>query len=51
MKKLTLSLMAVLLTLGSFSQSTEGTKASKSDDSRMQWWKDAKFGLFIQWGI
>ncbi|MBD0297827.1 MAG: alpha-L-fucosidase [Flavisolibacter sp.] len=24
---------------------------SSSDKARMQWWKDAKFGMFIHWGV
>src|SRR5438477_11578083 len=26
-------------------------KAQQSDDHRMDWWKDARFGLFIHWGV
>jgi alpha-L-fucosidase len=22
-----------------------------NDSSRMDWWKDAKFGMFIHWGV
>ena len=51
MKKLTLFFLAVLVALWSSSQNTDATKSAKPDESRMQWWKDAKFGLFIHWGI
>jgi alpha-L-fucosidase len=51
MKKLTLFLMAAMVTVWSFSQNTDGTKTARPDDPRMQWWKDAKFGMFIHWGI
>jgi alpha-L-fucosidase len=26
-------------------------KSKKTQDQRMQWWRDAKFGLFIHWGL
>jgi len=51
MKKLTLFLIAAMVAGWSFSQNTNGNKAAKPDDPRMQWWKDAKFGMFIHWGI
>lgn len=25
--------------------------AQKSEDSRMDWWREAKFGLFVHWGL
>jgi alpha-L-fucosidase len=28
---------------------TQETKAEK--DARMKWWREARFGLFIHWGI
>jgi alpha-L-fucosidase len=27
----------------------EETKAAR--DARMKWWREAKFGLFIHWGV
>src|SRR6478736_6003543 len=24
---------------------------SQQEDPKMQWWKDAKFGMFIHWGV
>jgi len=26
------------------------TESPEQRDARMQWWRDAKFGLFIHWG-
>jgi len=34
-----------------FSQNGEGTAQSKVNDPKMKWWRDAKFGMFIHWGI
>ena len=49
MKKITFPLgMAILLML-SFCSSPE-KKETKTED-RMQWWNDAKFGMFIHWGV
>ncbi len=41
----------ILLNLFSISQNGDGTVKGKVDDPKMQWWKDAKFGMFIHWGI
>lgn len=32
---------------------TTGARASSqpSDDERMEWWRDARFGMFIHWGL
>jgi len=30
---------------------TQARAQSPSDKERMQWWKDAKFGMFIHWGV
>ncbi|MCX6236154.1 MAG: alpha-L-fucosidase [Bacteroidia bacterium] len=42
MKKLLTSMMALVLVLNTYAQ-------SKPD--KMDWWKEAKFGLFIHWGV
>ena len=42
MKKILLSAMVILFTINTFAQ-------SKPD--KMDWWKEAKFGLFIHWGV
>jgi alpha-L-fucosidase len=56
MKKFLPALLLVSLVYASgFSQQTETknflseTKAQK--EQRMKWWKDARFGLFIHWGL
>ncbi|WP_309009054.1 alpha-L-fucosidase [Pelagicoccus sp. SDUM812005] len=43
-----LVLMAVMLS--SVAQSSE-VKQPLSDDERMEWWRDAGFGMFIHWGL
>jgi len=42
------AVIAVLMGLGSMATCDE-TQAEK--DARMKWWRDAKFGMFIHWGI
>ncbi len=32
-------------------QNVAATITTKQTDPKMQWWKDAKFGMFIHWGI
>ena len=46
MKKLLLSLLICVQFLTAFAQETENEKAA-----RMQWFEDAKLGIFIHWGI
>ncbi|MFD1255254.1 alpha-L-fucosidase [Mucilaginibacter terrae] len=48
MKKL---LSAMLLT-GCLSQGiAQTTKPAETENKKMEWWKDAKFGMFIHWGV
>jgi alpha-L-fucosidase len=35
----------------SFSQSAPPKREDTTHDSRMQWWRDARFGMFIHWGV
>ena len=45
MKKLTILFLGVLLAYG-------GVKAQQqSSDARMAWWREARFGMFIHWGV
>ncbi|MEI6737156.1 MAG: alpha-L-fucosidase [Pseudomonadota bacterium] len=36
---------------GVSAQNIEGTIGSKQNDPKMQWWNEAKFGMFIHWGV
>lgn len=51
MKRIVWLLCFIIIYNISFSQNGEGIAASKQNDLKMQWWKDAKFGMFIHWGI
>lgn len=51
MKKYAFTVLGFVLAIVSFSQNGEGNAASKMNDPKMQWWRDAKFGMFIHWGI
>jgi alpha-L-fucosidase len=51
MRKIFLCSLLALLATFSVAQNGEGSAASKQNDPKMQWWKDAKFGMFIHWGI
>ena len=51
MKKFTTLLFSIFLTFSLMAQNGDGASASKQNDPKMQWWKDAKFGMFIHWGI
>jgi len=48
MKKLSLIFVMVLLVGTTFAQAPE-TEAHRQ--ARMQWWNEARFGMFIHWGI
>ena len=54
---LTLSLAAglALVALGSMASAMEGDPAANETpaqrDARMAWWREAKFGMFIHWGV
>ena len=47
-KILLLALVVALNSNVSFAQSS--SKKKLSDDERMEWWRDSKFGMFIHWG-
>jgi len=49
--KFVLFCLAAILANASMAQNGGGSAASNQNDLRMQWWKDAKFGMFIHWGI
>lgn len=51
MKKLLMFFAAALLISQTMAQTSNNSATSKQNDARMQWWKDAKFGMFIHWGI
>src|SRR5438094_1516087 len=43
------SAVALLLALGGFAGRAQETPAAR--DQRMRWWRDARFGMFIHWGL
>lgn len=51
MKKLLVICLSVAIASLSLAQTSNSSATSKQNDARMQWWKDAKFGMFIHWGI
>jgi alpha-L-fucosidase len=50
MKRKVLIISAVLLILFQTVSPVYAQK-SKADDPKMDWWKEAKFGMFIHWGL
>jgi len=51
MKKSLLLSFFILICAASMAQNGDGASVSKQNDAKMQWWKEAKFGMFIHWGI
>ena len=47
---LSITFLLFALTYHSFSQKVEGI-SKEHNDSKMQWWKEARFGMFIHWGV
>ena len=50
MKKALRSLI-LLLVLTALLGAAEGNKGYSPDDARMAWWREARFGMFIHWGL
>lgn len=52
MKEIILFAMTVLLVQScSQSPTTEANREMTAQDQRMEWWREARFGLFIHWGL
>ena len=49
MKKILLFLLLLLAT-DLFAQKNFLVETKEERDARMQWWRDATFGMFIHWG-
>ena len=49
-KKIILVVLVAILTLQTSFGQKRSTKKRLSDDERMEWWRDSKFGMFIHWG-
>jgi len=50
----TITLVIAAVLAGTFSihaQPAETKETSEQRDARMGWWRDAKFGMFIHWGV
>jgi alpha-L-fucosidase len=41
----------LLLTLCCFSFALLNAQPPQPDDNRMEWWREARFGMFIHWGV
>ena len=50
-KRILIFALTSFLSINAIAQNGEGISASKQNDPKMNWWKEAKFGLFIHWGI
>jgi alpha-L-fucosidase len=52
MKKITLSILVLLnLAVSVSAQKRLGTETAVEKTKRMEWWTDARFGMFIHWGL
>ena len=43
--------LLILLPLLAAHSCKQPVKQEVTPETRMQWWSDAKFGLFIHWGV
>ena len=46
-----ISASLILLTLTSLQAQNPAVETREHRDARMAWWRDAKFGMFIHWGV
>lgn len=51
MKKLTTLLLSIVLLTSTFTKAQEGYQPAKENLENREWFQDAKFGLFVHWGI
>jgi len=51
MKKMMIILSALLLVFQSLLAQKETTPKVLAIDERMEWWREARFGMFIHWGV
>ncbi|MEY4273327.1 MAG: hypothetical protein RL638_275 [Bacteroidota bacterium] len=51
MKRLILFLLLMANTFIGYSQNVDAKILTEENNPKMKWWKDAKFGMFIHWGI
>jgi alpha-L-fucosidase len=50
-KKILVNWIFAFSIIAAKAQNVEATILTKNNDPKMIWWKDAKFGMFIHWGI
>ena len=50
MKRITLILLAVLITQSSFTQKKIWDETEEEKANRLEWWQHDRFGMFIHWG-
>src|SRR3989440_8197064 len=51
MKNLLLCLAATCLFVSSTSAAQPLAESPEQRDARMKWWREARFGMFIHWGL
>ena len=51
MKTKLLTAFTILLLLTTFGLQLSGQEALSEKDARMAWWREARFGMFIHWGL
>ena len=51
MKRIFLATLLALVSLTGFSQTNAPAAAPETVPGKMDWFRDAKFGMFIHWGI
>jgi len=50
MREIKIVIIQLLLYFNGFAQNIQTIPASTGNEEKLQWWRDAKFGLFIHWG-
>ena len=51
MKRLKTTTILFLLAFLMISSCTQAKKEPQSQDEKMEWWREARFGMFVHWGL
>lgn len=51
MRKFKTTTIFMLLSLLMVTSCTQAKKEPQSQDEKMEWWRDARFGMFAHWGF
>lgn len=51
MRNFKTTIILTVISLLMFTSCTQAKKDPQSQDEKMEWWRDARFGMFVHWGL